>query len=255
MAQKKVAVTTFWVSKHIGFEQLGGNSVALAAAILSLSDDPNFNLQPVLDNFYNTFTKEYAEQFPFELMKEEDVIKTEAYQNYETRWGEGNDKDRNKLFQRYLTPEGYKPMMESLRNKGENSNTMQMIKMFPDADGIMFVTMGYNFIKKPVPFTAGVQAYIKIKLWNKEAKRVFVIHEFGTSKKSVGIVGGIPLMKPDKLLSCESASDKLVADLGKKIKKISKKAAKKLKPFRNIKSSQKPHKVMQVFFELELNKI
>ena len=35
-------------------------------------------------------------------MKEEDVIKTEAYQNYETRW-EGNDKDRNKLFQRYLT--------------------------------------------------------------------------------------------------------------------------------------------------------
>ena len=125
------------------------------------------------------------EQFPFELMKEEDVIKTEAYQNYETRWGEGNDKDRNKLFQRYLTPEGYKPMMESLRNKGENSNTMQMIKMFPDADGIMFVTMGYEFVKKPVPFTAGVQAYIKIKLWNKEAKRVFVIHEFGTSKKSV----------------------------------------------------------------------
>jgi len=228
-AQKKVAVTTFWVNKHIGFEQLGGNTAALAAAILSLSDDPNFNLQPVLDNFYNTFTKDYAEQFPFELMKEEDVIKTEAYQNYETRWGEGNDKDRNKLFQRYLTPEGYKPMMESLRNKGENSNTMQMIKMFPDADGIMFVTMGYEFVKKPVPFTAGVQAYIKIKLWNKEAKRVFVIHEFGTSKKSVGIVGGIPLMKPDKLLPlCESASEKLVGDLGKKIKKISKKAAKKL---------------------------
>ena len=92
-AQKKVAVTTFWVNKHIGFDQLGGNSVALAAAILSLSEDPNFNLQPVLDNFYNTFTKDYAEQFPFELMKEEDVIKTEAYQNYETRWGEGNDKD------------------------------------------------------------------------------------------------------------------------------------------------------------------
>ena len=47
--------------------------IVLAAAILSLSDDPNFNLQPVLDNFYNTFTKDYGEQFPFELMKEEDV--------------------------------------------------------------------------------------------------------------------------------------------------------------------------------------
>ena len=229
LGQKKVAVTTFWVDKHIGFEQLGGNAVAITAAIASLLEDPRFNLQPVLDNFYNTFTKDYAKQFPFELMDEKDVIETEAYQNYETRWGEGNDKDRSLLFQRYLTAEGYKPMMESLRNKGEKSNTMQMLNMFPEADGVMFVSMGYDFVKKAVPFTAGVQAYIKIKLWNREGKRVFVIHEFGTSKKSVGIVGGIPLMKAEKLLPlCESASEKLVADLAKKVKKISKKAAKKL---------------------------
>ena len=157
------------------------------------------------------------------------VIDTESYQNYETRWGEGNDKDRSLLFQRYLSVEGYKPMMESLRNKGEKSNTMQMLNMFPEADGVMFVSMGYDFVKKAVPFTAGVQAYIKIKLWNREGKRVFVIHELGTSKKSVGIIGGIPLMKAEKLLPlCESASEKLVADLSKKVKKISKKAAKKL---------------------------
>ena len=36
----------------------------------------------------------------------------------------------------------------------------------------------------------------------------------GWSKKSVGIVGGIPLMKPEKLL-CESASDKGSRDLKK----------------------------------------
>ena len=50
VAQKKVALTSFWVSKHIGFEDLGGTA-ALVAAISSLSEDPNFNLQPVLDNF------------------------------------------------------------------------------------------------------------------------------------------------------------------------------------------------------------
>ena len=106
---------------------------------------------------------------------------------------------------------------------------MQMLKMFSDADGVMFVSMGYDFIKKPVPFTAGVRAFVRIKLWNKEGKKVFSINEFGTSKKSVGIVGGIPLMKPDKLLPlCESASEKLVKDLSKKISKVSKKAAKKL---------------------------
>ena len=226
--QKKVAVTTFWVDKHIGFDKLDENAGG-AAALASLLEDPRFNLQPVLDNFYNTFTKDYAKQFPFELMDEKDVIDTESYQNYETRWGEGNDKDRSLLFQRYLSVEGYKPMMESLINKGEKSNTMQMLNMFPEADGVMFVSMGYDFVKKAVPFTAGVQAYIKIKLWNREGKRVFVINELGTSKKSVGIVGGIPLMKAEKLLPlCESASEKLVADLSKKVKKISKKAAKKL---------------------------
>ena len=124
LAQKKVALTSFWVSKHIGFEDLNGTA-GMIAAIASLSEDSNFNLQPVLDNFYNTFTKDYAKQFPFELMDEKDVIETEAYQNYETRWGEGDDKDRSLLFQRYLTAEGYKPMMESLRNKGEKSNTKE----------------------------------------------------------------------------------------------------------------------------------
>ena len=98
-----------------------------------------------------------------------------------------------------------------------------------DADGVMFVSMGYEFIKKTVPFTAGVRAFVRIKLWNKEGKKVFAINEYGISKKSVGIVGGIPLMKPEKLLPlCESASEKLVSDLSKKIGKVSKKAAKKL---------------------------
>ena len=36
VAQKKVALTSFWVSKHIGFEQLGG-SAGMIAAIASLS--------------------------------------------------------------------------------------------------------------------------------------------------------------------------------------------------------------------------
>ena len=71
MGQKKF---TFWVDKHIGFEQLGGNSAAITA-IASLLEDPRFNLQPVLDNFYNTFTKDYAKQFPFELMDEKMLLK------------------------------------------------------------------------------------------------------------------------------------------------------------------------------------
>lgn len=107
---------------------------------------------------------------------------------------------------------------------------MQMVEMFKDeADGVMFVSMGYEFIKKPAPFTAGIRAFVRIKIWNNEGKRVLSINEYGTSKKSVAIVGGIPIMKPEKLLPlCESASEKLVKDLDKKIGKIAKKSAKKL---------------------------
>jgi hypothetical protein len=225
---KKVALTTFWVSKHISFEQIGGGA-ALAASVASLAEDSNFNLQPVLDNFYTTFTESYSKQFPFELLPEERVIGTEKYQNYEGRFNEDEDEDRHKLFQRFLTPEGYTPMRESLF-KGENSNQMQMVEMFKDeADGVMFVSMGYEFVKKPAPFTAGIRAFVRIKIWNNEGKRVLSINEYGTSKKSVAIVGGIPIMKPEKLLPlCESASEKLVKDLDKKIGKIAKKSAKKL---------------------------
>ena len=224
---KKVALTSFWVSKHIGFEELGGG-VGIAAAISSLSENPNFNLQPVLDNFYKTFTEEYAKNFPFDLLRKEEVVEREEYVSYEGRFNESKDADRSKLFQRYLTPDGYKPLVESVF-KGEKSNQMQMVKMFDDADGVMFVSMGYDFVKKALPFTAGVRAFVRIKVWNKEGKRVFTLNEYGTSKKTVAIVAGIPIMKVAKLLPlCESASEKLVADLSKKIKKVTKKAAKKL---------------------------
>lgn len=226
--EKKVALTSFWVSKHIGFEELGG-SAALAASIASLAEDPNFNLQPVLDNFYNTFMTEYAKQFPFELLPENEVLDNPAYQSYEGRYDESKDADRNKFFQQFLTPKTYKPLMESLF-KGEKSNQMQMVEMFKNvADGVMFVSMGYDFVKKPMPFTAGIRAYIRIKIWNKEGDKVVTINEYGTSKKTVAIVGGVPIMKVEKLLPlCESASEKLVQDLNKRLGKIVKKVAKKL---------------------------
>ena len=53
-AQKKVAVVTFYVDKHISFDQIGGGA-ALVAAIGSLSENENFDLTSVLNNFHETF--------------------------------------------------------------------------------------------------------------------------------------------------------------------------------------------------------
>jgi hypothetical protein len=226
--EKKVALTSFWVSKHIGFDEIGGG-VGLATSIASLSEDPNFNLKPVLDNFYKVFTEEYSKQFPFALLNEDDVLNNKSYKNYEGSFNEEDDKNKKKIFQRFLCPKTYKPLQESLFNN-EKSNQMQMVQMFKEvADGVMFVSMSYDFVKKPMPFTAGIRAYIRIKIWNKEGDKVLTINDYATSKESVTMIAGIPLMEPKDLLPlCENASAKLVTDLNKKLKKIAIKCAKKL---------------------------
>lgn len=226
--EKKVALVTFYVNKHIGFSELDGNA-AMVAGIASLVEDSSFHLQPVLDNFYQTFQEEYVPQFPFALLPEEEVLQNPDYLAYEGKFDEAEDINRNIFLQRFLVPEGYKPLMESLFNR-DNSNQMQMVEMFKeDADGVMFVSMGYEFVRKMVPFTAGVQAYVRIKIWNSEGKKVVTINETATSSGSVGIVAGVPIMSPEKLLPlCEDASAELLEDLEKRMKKITKKAAKKL---------------------------
>lgn len=226
LAQKKVAVVTFYVDKHINFEQLDGG-VGLAAAIASLSEDENFNLTPVLNNFHETFFTDYAPQFPFELLPETEVTQNPDYMAYESKHGETSDEDLNKIFQRYITYDGYKPMAPTLLKK--NSNEVAMLDIFKEVDGVMLVNIEYAFVKKMVPFTAGISAYVSVKLFNREGKKVFKIRQFATSKESVGIVAGVPIMSPDKLLPlCENATKEVVEDLNKKLKKIAAKADKKL---------------------------
>jgi len=226
LAQKKVAVVTFYVDKYVNTEQLGGGA-ALVAAIGTLSDDENFDLTSVLNNFHETFFNEYAPQFPFELLPEEEVTQNPEYMAYESKHGETEDEDRSKIFQRFITYEGYKPMAPTLLKK--NSNEIAMLEIFKEVDGVMLVNIDYAFVKKMVPFTAGIQAYVSIKLFDREGKKVFKIREFATSKESVGIVGGIPIMSPEKLLPlCENATQEVVEDLAKKLKKIAAKADKKL---------------------------
>ena len=226
IAQKNVAVVTFYADKHIDFSQLDGD-VALAAGVASLSENDNFNLQPVLNNFHETFFTDYTPQFPFNVLPESEVINNVEYQAYESKRGETSDEDRNKFFQCYLTYEGYKPMGNTLLKK--NSNETAMLEIFKDVDGVMLVNIEYAFVKKTVPFTAGIQAFVKIQLYNREGKKVFKIRKYATSKKSVAIVGGIPIMTPDKLLPlCENATAEVIEDLNKKLKKIAAKSAKKL---------------------------
>ena len=67
-----------------------------------------------------------------------------------------------------------------------------------------------------------------IDLFNKEAKKVFKMEEYATSKKSVPLINGVPIMTSEKVLPlCENATERLLEDLKKELPKLVKKVDKK----------------------------
>lgn len=231
MAQKKkVAVVTFYGNKYINFSELEGNA-ALAANIASLSNDPNFDIKPIVKKFHDTFFNELAKELPFDLYPEEKVVKTQAYIDYKSRMGETEDASDPSLFQNYVVADGYKPMVEVM---GKNyKNELKMLEIFGnDVDGVMFVYIDFAFIKKFAvggTGSAGMKAYVRMKLWNKQGDKVFTVNESANSDKTVAIVAGVPVIKVEKILPlCEDAATQIIADLKKRIPKMAAKVEKKL---------------------------
>lgn len=230
--RKKVAVVTMYCDKYISTEGLSGGA-SMVAAVQSLSNDPNFDLTSVMQSFHDAFFNQFAPQFPFDLVPESEVVTNPDYLAYESAWGETKaDEDKTIFEQRYLTVNGYKALIETL-GKGERSNQKRMLELFGDkVDGVMFVNLDFRFSPKVAMGgmgTAGVEAYCRIKLWNKECEKVFKINEFASSKGSVAMAMGVPIMKAKELLPlCQDANARMLEDLQKRMKKIVEKSAAKL---------------------------
>ncbi|MBC7773982.1 MAG: hypothetical protein H7246_00985 [Phycisphaerae bacterium] len=222
---KKVALTSFFVDRQIGLSDVSGN-VAAARDILALAKDTSFNLQSVLHDFKTKFFADYVQHFPFTLKPEAEVIGNTEYQAFEEAFTFD--------FVRPLTPNGYKIMYPGgFLQKKENRNQNEMLRIFPDADGIMYVFIDYSFVRKVAIAgmgSAGIRATCNIWLYNKAGKPVFRIAEGANSKGSVPLIANIPVMSADKILPlCKDASARLLEDLMGRLPKIAKKAAKKLK--------------------------
>lgn len=217
--KKKVAVVTFYADKQIDMKGVGMDGAALIAELL---DDPTFNLQPLVDKFHDKFFNDYAKKFPFELVPEATVIGNTDYQSFKPEHASGYEAGS------YVVAEGYTAINQ---NYGKN-NEKELLKIFNDVDGIMFVFVTFEMNKGfgiGGTATTKMRAYTNIVLYNKEGKKVFTVNENANSKKTGVMVGGVPVMKSEKLIPmCESALDKLMKDLDKRIAKITKKSDKKL---------------------------
>ncbi len=217
--KKEVAVVAFYADKNIDLSDVG---LSGAAIISELANDSSFNLQPILEKFHTKFFDEYAKKFPFEISPEQIVLTNSEYQNFEPEFDTRVGKNQ------YAVIDGY----HAVNSHYGKNNIKNLSKIFADKDGIMFVYITFSFQKGfgvGGTATTKMQAYTNIVLYNKKGEKVFSINESANSKKTGAMVGGVPVMKVDKVLPmCESALEELMKDLDKKLQKIIDKSAKKL---------------------------
>ncbi len=221
-AQKKVALVTFYCDKKIG-----GTGIGTAAE--SLLNDPNFNLKPLVDKAYDRYVTEFAKDFPFQLIDNSEIVSNADYKSYKSRYMADTTKGFNKLagLQFVTAKDLVFAYGDITLAKEENRDQCNMTKIFNTADGILFVSMDYEFESRLMGLGAGITAYLNMFLFDKECGKIFRIREYGKSKGKVPAVAGIPVMDPAKIQPlCEDATEVLFAELKGKLGKIVKKSAK-----------------------------
>ena len=220
---KKVAVVTFYVNKKINVGEFGATA---AIAVDNLSNDPSFNMEPLLKSFHTQFFESYSKSFPFQLLPEAEVVNNDAYKAFvPVGVASSGILDISKFTT--VIP-GYKVLLEKI---AFHPNEKQMLKIFNQADGVMDVSISFKLVK--IGFggmgVVKVEAQANVALFNKSGDLVFSVDESGRSKGVSPLVAGAPVITTEKILPmCESAMDDLMSELQKDMPKMVKKADKKL---------------------------
>lgn len=153
---------------------------------------------------------------PFSILPEEEVITNSGYLAFKS-----TDQERS-----------YVIMSPRYVYFSWKSDAKQLGDIFPIQDGVMFIYLSYEFAPKIAIGgleTAGMKARVTINLFNKQGKRVFTITETAKSRKSIPLVGGVPVIKSEKVLPlCEDSTKELLEDLKGRIPKMAKKVDAKL---------------------------
>ncbi|WP_445383660.1 hypothetical protein [Robiginitalea sp. IMCC43444] len=224
---KKIAIVTFYADKLIGADKLAEGA---RASFYEMAEKENeqFDIEPILINFHEVFKEDYLESFPFEIVPEEEVINNPGYRNYELPSSITVNPNR------FISIDGYQVLVSGgnlLRSWRTESHMLEVLSDL-DIDGVMYISLYYTWEPKIAlggVGNVGIKANITMELYNSEAKKVFSHNESAVSKKSVALVGAVPVMNYDKLIPmCQNATEMLVKDLNKRIPKLTKKVGKKL---------------------------
>ena len=220
--KKKVAVVAFYSDKTIDLSNLGLNGLA---SIADLGSDPNFNLTPILEKYHDAFFNVYSKHFPFDLIPENEVIQKKEYIDFAPKFAKEGDAGKT-----IINYPGYKYIYEGINGEANEVGTATLFKEV--ADGVLFTEIHFALQKGFAVGGTGtvkMKAYARISLYDKNGKKVFAFNEGANSKKTGAIVGGIPVLTPEKVLPmCESALEELLKDLDERVNKMAKKTAEDL---------------------------
>ena len=223
---KKVAVVTFYINKQVDVSSFGGEA---QLASIKLRDEPNFNLQPILQEFHSRFFEEYSKDFPFQLLPEDQILNNDAYKAFSPIGTEATSGPLKGLSAEMfnLPFPGYKIVLPVVGHENERN----LLAIFPQADGVMKVYIDFSLVKWGFGGMGIVKmnAHANVALFNKNGDKVFSIKEDAESKTTGALVAGIPVMTPETILPmCESAMDKLLINLQKDLPKMVRKTEAKL---------------------------
>lgn len=226
--RKKVAVVTCYVDKYLNTSELDGNA-AFAAGVATLAKDERFDLTSVLAKFHDDFFNVHAKGFTFDLLPEPEVIGSEGYKGYVSKFGE-SDQDGTHPLDGSLPYPGYQVLVPNALKK-ENSNKMRMLEIFKGkAEGVMFINLSFKLSPQVAVGgmgTARVSAVMDIMLFNSEGEKVFNFVEYAPAKKTIPLVKGVPVLDLDKIKPlCEEAAANLMEDMQEKMPKLIKKVEK-----------------------------
>jgi len=224
---KRVAIVTFYADKLIGANKLDAGA---RESFYELAEEEHeqFDIEPILKEFHLAFRNDYLESFPFEVVPEEAVLSDAEYTGYQLPSSITINESR------FISIDGYKVLVSGGNMLRSWRTEAHMISALSDleVDGVMYVTLYYTWEPKIAlggMGNVGIKAHISMELYNKEAKKVFSHEESAVSKKSVALVGAVPVMNYDKLIPmCQDATERLTKDLNKKIQKLTKKTDKSL---------------------------
>ncbi len=191
----------------------------------AIMKDTAFNLTPIVNKFDKTIREKFLPQFPFPFVTKDEVVKAAGYPELKalTRWAGENW---------YTTAaDQYVPIAAF----GIADDTDAIKKSFEivqnGVDGVMIAYVSFNI------YDAGgfgpmakkkVYAYVNLKIFNKEGKRIFKLKERASSSEGVLAVGGIITdfgkLKP----MIASAADNLLKDMESTLAKSLAKMAKQM---------------------------